>query len=44
MGGLVALARTSKAAARLSEQLRAHATQREYLAVVRGAALPPEGV
>ena len=44
VGGLVALARTSKAAARLSEQLRAHAMQREYLAVVRGADLPPEGV
>ena len=43
VGGLVALARTSKAAARLSEQLRTHAMEREYLAVVRGAAMPPTG-
>ena len=40
VGGLVALARTSKAAARLSEQLRSHAMQREYLAVVHGADTP----
>lgn len=38
VGGLMAFARTSKAAARLSEQLRGHAMRREYLAVVRGAA------
>jgi 23S rRNA pseudouridine1911/1915/1917 synthase len=43
VGGLVALARTGKAAARLSEQLRAHAMRREYLAVVRGADLPEAG-
>ena len=36
VGGLVALARTSKAASRLSEQLRSHAMRREYLAVVSG--------
>ncbi len=39
VGGLVALARTSKAAARLSQQLRSHAMQREYLAVVHGCGL-----
>lgn len=44
VGGLVAFARTSKAAARLSEQLRAHAMEREYLAVVEnGRALPDKG-
>ena len=40
VGGLVALARTGKAAARLSEQLRTHGMEREYLAVVQG--MPPE--
>lgn len=40
VGGLVALARTGKAAARLSEQLRTHAMRRDYLAVVRGADVP----
>lgn len=40
VGGLMAFARTSKAAARLSEQLRFHAMQRGYLAVVRGEAQP----
>ncbi len=38
VGGLMAFARTSKAAARLSEQLRAHAMRRSYLCVVRGDA------
>lgn len=41
VGGLMAFARTSKAAARLSAQLREHAMQREYLAIVRANA--PEG-
>ena len=36
VGGLMAFARTSKAASRLSEQLRTHAMYREYLAVVQG--------
>lgn len=40
VGGLMAFARTSKAAARLSEQLRAHTMRRMYLAVVRGNAEP----
>jgi 23S rRNA pseudouridine1911/1915/1917 synthase len=43
VGGLVALARTGKAAARLSEQLRTHAMGREYLAVVRGADIAETG-
>lgn len=42
VGGLVAFARTSKAASRLSEQLRSHHMEREYLAVVQGADLPEE--
>ncbi len=44
VGGLVALARTGKAAARLSEQLRGHAMEREYLAVVHGSGVPDGGV
>lgn len=44
VGGLVALARTGKAAARLSEQLRGHAMEREYLAVVHGSGVPDSGV
>ena len=44
VGGLVAFARTSKAASRLSAQLRAHAMEREYLAVVEnGASMPNDG-
>lgn len=44
VGGLVAFARTSKAASRLSGQLRAHVMEREYLAVVeRGASMPDAG-
>ncbi len=43
VGGLVALARTSKAASRLSDQLRTHAMQREYLAVVHGADIAANG-
>lgn len=43
VGGLVAFAKTSKAAARLSEQLRAHSMGREYLAVAEGGDMPPEG-
>lgn len=38
VGGLMAFARTSKAAARLSEQLREHTMRRVYLAVAEGAA------
>lgn len=43
VGGLVAFARTSKAASRLSEQLRVHHMEREYLAVVEGEDLPARG-
>lgn len=44
VGGLVAFARTSKAASRLSEQLRNRTMHRDYLAVVEnGARLPDEG-
>ena len=42
VGGLVAFARTSKAASRLSEQLRTHAMAREYLAVAEGGASMPD--
>ena len=44
VGGLVAFARTSKAASRLSEQLRSHAMHRDYLAVCEnGDTLPDSG-
>ena len=44
VGGLVAFARTSKAASRLSEQLRSHTMHRDYLAVVEnGDELQQEG-
>lgn len=44
VGGLIAFARTSKAASRLSEQLRNRTMHRDYLAVVEnGARLPDEG-
>ena len=36
VGGVIAFAKTSKAAARLSEQLRGHTMRRGYAAVVRG--------
>ncbi len=44
VGGLVAFARTSKAASRLSEQLRSHHMEREYLTVVTGCDLPEQNV
>lgn len=45
VGGLVAFARTSKAAARLSDQVRTHAMHRDYLAIVEaGDSLPDSGV
>ena len=44
VGGLVAFARTSKAASRLSDQVRTHAMHRDYLAVVEnGDTLPDSG-
>ena len=45
VGGLVAFARTSKAASRLSEQLRSHTMHRDYLAVVENSdTLADEGM
>lgn len=41
VGGVIVFARTSKAAARLSEQLRGRSVEKEYLAVVRGLPDPP---
>lgn len=43
VGGVVALAKTSKAAARLSQQLRNKEMSREYLAVVVGEPRPGRG-
>ena len=37
VGGVMCFARTSKAAARLSEQLRSHEMRREYVCVARGS-------
>lgn len=42
VGGLLCLARTSKAAARLSKQLSSHGMAREYLAITEGC-LPSSG-
>ena len=41
-GGVMVFARTSKAAARLSAQVRDHSLQKQYYAIVANA-LPPEG-
>ena len=41
--GVVLLARTSKAAARLTEQFRSHAVEKTYWAVVEGVLEPPGG-
>jgi 23S rRNA pseudouridine1911/1915/1917 synthase len=41
--GVVLLARTSKAAARLSEQFRSGTVQKTYWAIVHGSVLPAEG-
>ena len=41
--GVVLLARTSKAAARLTEQFRSRAVEKNYWAVVEGVLEPPEG-
>ncbi|WP_165225898.1 RluA family pseudouridine synthase [Aquisphaera insulae] len=42
--GVVLVARTSKAAGRLSEQFRVGQVEKVYLAVVEGSPIPPEGV
>lgn len=41
VGGLMVFARTSKAAARLAQQLKAHTMNREYLCVVNGIVEAP---
>ncbi len=43
VSGVVLYARTSKAAARFSEQFRTHAVQKMYLAAVTGRDIPIEG-
>jgi 23S rRNA pseudouridine1911/1915/1917 synthase len=43
VGGLMVFARTSKAAARLSAQIRGHQLAKFYLAVVQGLPDPPNG-
>ena len=44
VGGLMVFARTSKAAARLSQQIRDHQFAKLYLAVVRGVPAPRQGI
>ena len=44
VSGVMIFARTSKAAARLSEQIREHQTGKYYLAVVRGKNVPEQAV
>lgn len=43
VSGLMVFARTSKAASRLSEQVRAHQLGKHYLAVVHGCPVPASG-
>lgn len=43
VSGIMVFARTSKAAARLSQQVREHQMEKEYLAVVHGLPQPPVG-
>ena len=43
VSGLVLFARTSKAAARLSEQFRSRTVEKQYWAIVEGAIEPPSG-
>ncbi|HBQ65179.1 MAG TPA: RNA pseudouridine synthase [Clostridiales bacterium] len=43
VGGVMVFARTSKAAARLSEQIRSRTVEKEYLAVISGCMDPSEG-
>lgn len=42
VGGLMVFAKTSKAASRLSEQVRNHSLKKSYLAVIRGKLLKKE--
>ncbi len=41
--GTIVFARTSKAAARLSEAFRLHRVEKHYLAIAAGAVIPPQG-
>ena len=43
VSGVMVFARTSKAASRLSEQVRTHKVDKEYLAVVTGTPVQPRG-
>jgi 23S rRNA pseudouridine1911/1915/1917 synthase len=43
VSGVVVLARTSKAAARLTEQFRERSVKKTYLAIVSGSPNPPQG-
>lgn len=43
VGGVMVFAKTSKAASRLSQQIREHAMRKTYLAVVEGILLPRTG-
>ncbi|CCQ97264.1 Pseudouridine synthase, RluA family [[Clostridium] ultunense Esp] len=43
VGGSMIFAKTSKAASRLSESIRTHQFQKEYLAVIRGSLVQPKG-
>lgn len=43
VGGIMVFARTSKAASRLSEQVRNHTFKKTYLAVINGVNLKPKG-
>ncbi len=43
VGGVCVFARTSKAASRLSDQIRAHVFKKEYLAVIENDDLPDSG-
>jgi len=43
VGGVMVFAKTSKAAGRLSEQVRSKEMQKEYLAVVNGRVMPEQG-
>jgi 23S rRNA pseudouridine1911/1915/1917 synthase len=44
VGGVMVFAKTSKAASRLSEQIRARTMEKHYLAVVHGLPEPSEGL
>lgn len=44
VGGIMVFAKTSKAAARLSDQIREKVFQKKYLAVVDGKVIPEQGI